>query len=94
MTWTAAEGDTTGEFSARYDVVATDAAETTVRRTRLRYTAIAGQAELPKHAITGDGEATFARRIGWLVAARIDETTLRCRCSTCRPSPRATPQRR
>ncbi|MCC7398808.1 MAG: HEAT repeat domain-containing protein [Planctomycetes bacterium] len=72
-TWECDEADTTGEYRARYEVVAALATTATVRRTRLAYTAMAGQDELPKHELSGAGEATFDRKIGWLEAARIDE---------------------
>lgn len=72
--WTTHAVDTTGEFDARYEVVAAAGDDhVAVRRTRLHYTAISGQADLPKHELRGRGEAMFRVDIGWLCTASIDE---------------------
>ena len=71
--WDCDEADTTGEYHARYEVLAAEDTTTTVRRTRTAYTAMAGRDELPEHTLTGAAEATFDRRIGWLQKTRIEE---------------------
>lgn len=71
--WTSQVADTTGEYDARYEVLAgstTD--EVSVRRTRLRYTRI-GNDEVPQHELRGAAEARFALALGWLREARLDE---------------------
>jgi hypothetical protein len=72
--WNVTDSDTTGDYEARYEVLAAAAAdELCVRRTRRRYTMVAGHAEPPVHELRGTGEATFSLRLGWLGAARLDE---------------------
>ncbi|HEX5052858.1 MAG TPA: HEAT repeat domain-containing protein, partial [Planctomycetota bacterium] len=73
-TWTCAEADTTGDYDARYDVLpSADAADVTVRRTRLHYTTIGAKPELPTHELRGAGEARFSTALGWLVETKLDE---------------------
>ncbi len=74
--WTSRAADSTGEYDAKFEVRgAADADEVHVERTRLRYTAVAGNAEVPKHELRGQGEATFALERGWITTVRIDEHT-------------------
>ncbi|MBL8750447.1 MAG: HEAT repeat domain-containing protein [Planctomycetes bacterium] len=74
--WTSRAADSTGEFDAKFEVRgAVDADEVHVERTRIRYVAVAGNAEVPKHELSGRGEATFALDRGWICAVRIDEHT-------------------
>lgn len=72
--WTTRAADTTGEFEARYEVLpAVDGDDLALRRTRLRYTAIAGHDELPAHEVHGASEAHFALPLGWLRSVRGEE---------------------
>lgn len=73
MRWTSQVEDTTGAFDARYEVVAKTDDAVTVRRERVRYTAIAGHDEVPKHELRGASEGRFHLSLGWLESARIDE---------------------
>lgn len=72
--WTTRVADTTGEFEARYELLpAADGDDLALRRTRLRYTAIAGHDELPAHEVRGASEAHFALPLGWLRSVRGEE---------------------
>lgn len=72
--WTTEEVDTTGEFEANYAVLpAHGDGEVAVRRTKIRYRTIGGGAETPEHRLRGTAEARFSTRVGWLVAAKLEE---------------------
>lgn len=72
--WDAAAADTTGAFAAHYEVLPQRrAGEIAVRRTRVRYTAIAGQDPVPEHRLSGDATAHFATGLGWLESAALHE---------------------
>lgn len=71
--WSAHAVDTTGEFDARYQLLANDRELITVRRTKLRYTSVVGQEPVPEHELRGVAEGTFVRRLGWLGSAQLHD---------------------
>jgi len=73
--WEASEADTTGEYLARYVAVPAVAGEArTFRRTKLRYTAMAGG--VTPHRLDGSAEARFGRDAGWPASVHANETTV------------------
>ena len=72
--WTGTGEDTTGTFTARHELLATDRDDAiSVTRTRTRYTRMAGHAEVPEHTLRGATTVHFAPPIGWLSAVELDE---------------------
>lgn len=66
--WQAHEADTCGEFDARYKRLP----GASVRRSKLRYTVMAGEGGLPEHELTGHAKASFGD-FGWIASVSIDE---------------------
>ncbi|MGE0142548.1 MAG: HEAT repeat domain-containing protein [Planctomycetota bacterium] len=73
--WSASGADSAGEFEARYRRESNDGAPLEVVREKLRYTAVRDH-ERMQVTTSGSARARFdGDSIGWLVAARLDETT-------------------
>jgi hypothetical protein len=71
--WDAIEADTTGTYEAHYEQQADDE-QVNVQRTRVRYTAMAGNGAAENHQLRGRAAAQFAMDIAWLATATIDES--------------------
>jgi len=72
--WSIHEVDTAGEFESTYTrLPAVEGDDVSVRRSKVRYLTIGDNAETPEHRLRGAAEARFSTRVGWLVAATIDE---------------------
>jgi hypothetical protein len=72
-TWDAVEADTTGTYEAHYEQQVDDA-QVNVQRTKVRYTAMAGNGAAADHQLRGRATATFGLDIAWLQAATVDES--------------------
>ncbi|MBL9075875.1 MAG: HEAT repeat domain-containing protein [Planctomycetes bacterium] len=72
--WSITDSDTTGDYTARCELLpSADAEQRHVRRTRERYQHVAGHDEPPLHELRGRGEAVFSLRQGWIVSTSLDE---------------------
>lgn len=72
--WQASEADTSGIYDARYEhLPAQNDADVAVQRQKLHYTTMRGEGELPVHELRGAAVAHFAKDLGWLRSASVDE---------------------
>ncbi|HLQ36592.1 MAG TPA: HEAT repeat domain-containing protein, partial [Planctomycetota bacterium] len=72
--WDAVEADTTGNYEARYErLPQATGGQVSVRRSKVRYTVMAGGEGTQQHELRGSALASFAPRLGWLCAATVDE---------------------
>lgn len=71
--WHSQGVDTTGEYEARFEVMAAAAGGLQLRRSKLRYTAIVGQAELPQHQVRGAAIVSFDPAAAWLASVDLEE---------------------
>jgi hypothetical protein len=71
--WESEVADTTGVFVARHERLPAAAPTVVVRRTRLRYTVVAGHDAVPEQELGGATEVHFATDLGWLTTVAVDE---------------------